>query len=73
MNNNLYETERDYSKQREFAKTRPEKVGGTAKTNKNIKLMAERERTEEEFMRISFKANRATKQRELRRMKRNKE
>ena len=70
MNNNLFTPKPLYSKQREYAKTRPIKIGGTAKTNRTMKIRRQRENIEEEFMAFSYKIGRSDKQREERRGKR---
>ena len=46
------------------------KVGGLTKTHRIISTRERRDRIEEQFMNISFKANRSDAQREARRAKR---
>lgn len=66
-----------FNEHRQYAKTpnkekgkAPIKIGGTARTNKIKAINEERERIEELMINISFKANRAEKQREERQSKR---
>ena len=67
MHNNLYQQTPEF---KTGLKTDAQKLGNLAKSQRIQRTQIQREAIEMQFMRISFKANRADKQREDRRNKR---
>lgn len=66
MANFFYTPERQFKR----SKTEIDSIGGTKRTNRIIVNRSMNDRIEEQFMDISFKANRSEKQKNNRKLKR---